>query len=90
MPRVFERSSLMKSLDWMLRVIISYVDEDDLNAADEIVDIKAALENTRYLNLRECVTKNRSMNDMLFTYSERDFIQVVRMATPSFGKLLVL
>ena len=88
MPRISERIQLIAQLDWMLRVISSHGDEDDETDADIIADIKASVETTRYLNLREYIQKNRSMNDMLFTYSERDFRQAVRMVKPSFMRLL--
>ena len=73
-----------------MKVFISYGDEENEKDADEILDVKAALVNTRYLNLREYVTKNRSMNEILFTYSDRDFNQVVRMRKPSFVRMVDL
>ena len=57
MPRISERTQLIGQLDWMLRVISTHGDEDDDIDADDIADIKASLESTRYLNLREYVKK---------------------------------
>ena len=80
MSRVSERVQLLGQLDWMLRVISSHGDDDaDKVDADLIADILATVTSTRYLNLREYIGKNRSMNEMLFTYSDRDFRQAVRM-----------
>ena len=91
MPRVSERVQLLGQLDWMLRVISSHGDDDaDKVDADLIADILATVTSTRYLNLREYIGKNRSMNEMLFTYSDRDFRQADRMNKPSFMRLLDL
>lgn len=90
MPALSDRKRLIGTLDWMLQVMCSHEDSNDDENIDEIADIKATIESTRYLNLREYIGKNRSMNDMLFTYSDRDFKQAVRMVKESFAKLFVL
>ena len=86
MPRNSARDILIRDLDNILRVMSTHgTDESDSLEAEEILDLKFSAMSTRYLNLREYVKKNRSMNEMLFTYSDRDFIQAVRMVK---GKMI--
>ena len=91
MPRISDWVHLLEQLDCILRVISTHGDDDnDKVDANLVADMIATVTSTRYLNLREYLGKNRSMNEMLFTYSDRDFRQAVRMNKPSFMRLLDL
>jgi hypothetical protein len=87
MPKVSERQTTISETELLLkRLVID--DEDDTVEFEDIVDLQSTILSSRYLNLRECVKKNRSMNEMLWTYSDFDFKQAVRMQKRSFLKLL--
>lgn len=87
MPKVSERQTTISETELLLRQLV-IEDEDGTEEFEEIVDIQATILSSRYLNLREYVQKNRSMNEMLWTYSDFDFKQAVRMNKRSFLKLL--
>ena len=81
MPDITERQMLLREFDLILKMLamVGQEDEKDFN---EIYELKGALEATRYFNLRHHLRKNRSMNDMLWQISEKDFKQWVRMEKP--------
>ena len=86
MPAISERKALILEFDRVIRELA--IQTDDANSEiDEVLDLKAHIESVRYLNLRTFINKNRSMNDMLLTYSDRDFRQAVRMDKRSFVRL---
>ena len=89
MPKISERQALMKELNYVIKMMAMW-DDDDTSEAEEISDICALLQSTRFINLREHVRKNKSMNEMLWHYGERDFKQIVRMKKDSFLRLLNL
>jgi hypothetical protein len=89
MPRLSERQALIDDVESILKEMAINGDE---NTADfsEMMELRASLEETRYLNLRRHVRKNRSMNDMLWSYSDKDFRQAVRMDKSSFVRIVEL
>jgi hypothetical protein len=62
MPKIPERQALIKELNSVLKVM-SMWDDDDTSDAEEIFDICALLQSNRFINLRQHVRKNKSMND---------------------------
>ena len=61
MPRLSDRQNLLNELDLMLKVMASHdADESDI---DEILELKEIVSSCRYLNLRQHIAKNRSMED---------------------------
>ena len=90
MPFISERQSFLKEIDLSaLRSLSVDWDEEDTEEFSELLDVKACCESTRYFNLREYVTnKNRSINDALFLFSDKDFTQTVRMNKRSFIRLV--
>ena len=87
MPRLSDRQSILDDIDDMVKTMAAWDDEDNI---DELVDIRAAIASCRYLNLRAFIMKNKSMNEMLWFYDDREFKQVERMTKDSFLKLLNL
>ena len=87
MPRTSERQDLVKQLDEMIKVLAAMDEDEDL---EELCDMRAALLSCRYLNLRSHVRKNKTMNQMLWFYGDREFKQVVRMSVDSFLRLIAL
>ena len=88
MPRVSERQFMLGKLDHMIKTM-AMCDEDE-KEIDEMLDLRASLSFCRYLDLRRHIRKNKSMNEMLWFYDDREFKQVVRMKKDSFLKLLNL
>ena len=84
-----ERQTLLKELDTLL-FWLAVTGNDKTVQFKELFDLKGAISATRYLNLRVHLEKNRSMHDMLFRVSDRDFKQWVRMEKPNFQKLVNL
>ena len=85
MPRISDRQHLIRELDDMIKILAMWEEE-----IEELLDIKACLESCRYFNLRSHIRKNRTMNEMLWFYGDREFKQVVRMKKESFMKLVNL
>ena len=79
MPRISERQELLQSLDGVAKVMAMF-DDDCSKKKIEILDLHAAVLSTRFLNLRCHVRKNRSMNEMMCFYEERDFKHIARMS----------
>ena len=76
MPRISDRQALLDELDDMVKVLAIWDDDEDI---DELLDIRACILSCRYFNLRSHIRKNKSMNEMLWFYDDREFRQVVRM-----------
>ena len=89
MPRISERQLLLSEIDIAVKnmVLFEFGDDDEI---DELLELKALLMDSRFLNMRQFVRKNKSMNEMLWFYGEREFKQIVRMSKDSFLKLLNL
>lgn len=87
MPRVSDRQFLLNELDHMIKILAIYDEEEEI---EELLEVRAFMASCRYLDLRKHIRKNRSMNEMLWFYGEREFKQVVRMKKDSFLKLLNL
>ena len=87
MPRLSDRQSILDDIDEMVKTLAAWDDDEDI---DDLVDIRASIASCRYLNLRSFIRKNKSMNEMLWFYDDREFKQVVRMKKDSFLKLLNL
>lgn len=89
MPRLSERQALIDDIESILKELAIHGDEKTADFS-ELFDLRASLDEARYLNLRKHIKKNRSMNDMLWTYSDKDFRQAVRMDKTSFVKIVEL
>ena len=72
MSKVSERESLTKEIDYLLK-FMAMMDDDNTEDFEELMEVRVCLENVRYLNLRNNETKKRSINDMLWTYSDASF-----------------
>lgn len=88
MPRISDRQYLLIKLDHMVKCMAMCDEEED--EIEELLDLRASLASCRYLDLRRHIRKNKSMNEMLWYYDDREFKQVVRMKKDSFLKLLAL
>lgn len=87
MPKISERQVLLAELDNILKMLAIFGDENTEDA-DEILELKAFVYCSRFINLRQHVRKNKAMNELLWSYGEREFKQLVRMKKSSFLKLL--
>jgi len=89
MPKVSERESLLKEIDASLK-LMAMLDDDETEDFEELMEVRACLEDVRYVDLRKYETKKRSMNDLLWSYTDASFRQTVRMDKASFLGLLQL
>ena len=90
MPKVSERKKLLKELEHCAKHIIisTPLGQEDDSDLDEILEISAALKQCRYLHPRVLDFKKRSMADLLWGYSERNFRQETRMSKDSFVRIV--
>ena len=58
MPKVSDRATLMKEMDSFLKWM-AMMDEDGTEDFEEIMDIRASLEEVRFINLRKYETKKK-------------------------------
>ena len=56
----------------MLRTLLLYGEESS-QQFQEMMEIRCGLSETRYLNSREPIPKTNAMQDMLFSYPDREF-----------------
>jgi hypothetical protein len=89
MPKTSKRQALIKEFDRLLMFLI-LDDEDDSEDFEEIIELRNLVTENRYMDLRTTIPKNRSMNEMLWHFPERDFKQIVRMDKISFVQLVQL
>ena len=89
MPKISERQKLIKEVDHVLKRLAIF-GEDNTDDFEELLMLKWQIESCRYFNLRQHFEKNRTMNDMLWRFSETDFRQIVRMNKKSFKGLVGL
>ena len=90
MPKLSDRTRLLKELERCISYIaadepLGQEDESDL---EEILEVYTAVKSSRYLYAREYKTRKRTMADLIWTYSERQFRQEVRMNRVSFVKIV--
>jgi hypothetical protein len=86
MPRISERQNLLGQIGKLLKTMAMFGD-DETDDFEELLDLKAQLESVRFLNSKDHVIKNKSMNEMLWIYGDREFKQIVRMKKQSFERL---
>jgi len=89
MPKVSDRQRTLKQLDKLIKMM-AMCGEDGTPEFDELLDLKVQLLSLRYMNLKQHVAKNKSMNEMLWSYQDREFKQIVRMKKDSFVQLVVI
>ncbi len=89
MPRLSERQQLMGQMDRLLKMMAIFGD-DKTDDYEEILDLRAHLASCRYMNLAQHIRKNKTMNEMLWFYGDREFKQLVRMNKSSFEMLVDL
>ena len=89
MPRVSDRKRLLRELERCITYLAvdDLLDEDESDL-DEIMEIYAVVKESRYLYPREYKTHKRSMADLIWSYSDRQFRQEVRMSRDSFVKIV--
>jgi hypothetical protein len=65
MPRISERQLLLSEIDIAAKnmVLFEFGDDDEI---DELLELKALLMDSRFLNMRQFARKNKSMNEMLW------------------------
>lgn len=74
---------LICQLDFVLRNLV--IDgKEDTKEFRELIAIRCGLGEMRYLNEREPVRKSKVMQEMLFHYPDREFMQIVRMSKQAF------
>lgn len=83
MPCLSDRAKLISQLDYVLKMLIIDGKENTKDFV-EIMDIRCYLGETRCLNSREVIPKTKAMQDMLFYYPDREFLQIVRMSKQAF------
>ena len=66
MPKPSDRKDIVNEIEYMIKVIASFDDDDANEQVDELMEILDAIKSTRYLNLREYEKKNRTLNVLLF------------------------
>ena len=82
MPILSDRKLFLRELEDVLRTLAQF-DEDGSSDFEEILDIKARLEETRYFNLREHHEKNHcSLSDMNFFFFEKKNSCFFNIETP--------
>ena len=89
MPKVSDRQRTLKQLDKLIKMM-AMCGEDGTPEFDELLDLKVQSLSLRYMNLKQHVAKNKSMNEMLWSYQDREFKQIVRMKKDSFVQLVVI
>ena len=87
MPLLSERQALLKQLDTVLKYLMLDGKEESEDFK-EVYELKGSISRTRYFNLRVHLEKNRTMHDMLWRVSDRDFKQWVRCEKSSFLRLV--
>jgi DDE superfamily endonuclease len=86
MPKISDRQRLIQELDELIR--LSIINDDDNSDLEELMELRWSVEETRFINPRIPIPRNRSMIDMLWRYNEYDFKQEIRMCK-NFFKTLV-
>ena len=71
MPILSDRKLFLRELEDVLRTLAQF-DEDGSSDFEEILDIKARLEETRYFNLREHHEKNHSTTGQFLNSREKN------------------
>ena len=89
MPLLSERQALLKQLDTVLKYLMLDGKEESEDFK-EVYELKGSISRTRYFNLRVHLEKNRTMHDMLWRVSDRDFKQWVRCEKSSVLRLVKL
>ena len=80
---------MLKDLDRAL-LMAALLSDDDSSDVEDILEMRSMILSSRFMNLRAHVHKNRSMNEMLWRYGDKEFKMLVRMKKESFLKLLDL
>ena len=89
MPNQSERASVIRQLESLFEYMIIF-DEDETSDFDDLMTLLGFVESSRYINLRNYETNKRSLNDLLWEYSDKNFRQIVRMEKSSFQRLLTI
>ena len=89
MTRISERKKLTKDLEFVVKVIAADNAEETVDF-EEVTEAIVELEFNRYYETRIYLRKNKELCDLLWTFSEFDFRQQVRMTKPSFLRLVEL
>ena len=89
MTRISERKKLLKDLDFAMKVMASD-DAEETKDFEEVAEVFIELEFNRYIDARVHLRKNKELCSLLWTFSDFDFRQQVRMEKPSFLRLVEL
>ena len=87
MPRTSERKVLLSSLEGIVTQL-ALEGEDESAEFDEMMDIYASVESTRFLHNRVPTFKDKGFREMLHTMNDKSFRQAVRMTKPSFWRFV--
>jgi hypothetical protein len=83
MVRNSERAGAIKDFDNLLMMLLSS-GENDTEEFENLMEIRALMEYTRYFNERNLIPKNRSIVISILDYPDRQFRDIVRMDKLSF------
>jgi hypothetical protein len=89
MPKRSERRYLIFQLDYIAKLLVINGKEKSSELKD-VLELRAGLSASRFLNGRTTVPKSNALAQMLFLYPEDDFKQIVRMNKDSFTRLVDL
>jgi hypothetical protein len=89
MPSRSSRAFQIYELDSIIRTLV--INEDDESSEfQEILDIRMAMYNSRYLTARTHVPKTNAMNELLWEYEDAEFRQIVRTTKWAFYNVFQL
>ena len=85
MPKISDRQLLIRELNELVEVHI--INDDNMNLG-ELIELQWSVHETRCINPKIPIPRNRAMMDMLWRYDELDFRQETRMCKSSFKTLV--
>ena len=92
MPSRSDRHLLLTDIDQLIKTLAVNAspipDSRHAKDIDELLAMRACLQASRYLNLRNYVKQKRTMADLLYTYDDKGFKAEVRMDKSSFTKIV--
>lgn len=78
-----DRAKLISQLDFILKTQL--VDgKEHTNEFIELIAIRQGLGEMRYLNQREPIPKHKGLQELLFYYPDKEFLQIVSMSKQVF------
>ena len=77
MPLKSEKTSLVSELENLIRNLVAY--NADKEEIEDLIDLQEGIKSSRFLNLREYETRDKSINDLLWRLDDKEFKQEARL-----------